>query len=52
MPLGFLSLYGVLAASSGGALLSLGAAPVTTVLKCRGEGPYGVGRPQQATGCE
>ena len=45
-----LPLHGELPASSGGALLSLGAAPVTTVLKCRGEGPYGVGRPQQATG--
>lgn len=45
-----LPLHGELPASSGGALLSLGAAPVTTVLKCRGEGLYGVGRPQQATG--
>lgn len=43
------SLSAVLAASSGGAPLSLGPAPVT-VLKCRREGPYGVGRPQQATG--
>lgn len=46
----FFSLHDVLAASSWGDLLSFGLAPVTTVLKCRGEGPYGVGRPQQASG--
>lgn len=45
-----LPLSGVLAASSGEALLFLGPAPVTTVLKCRVERPYGVGRPQQASG--
>lgn len=41
-------LHGELAASFGGAPLSFGPAPVTTVLKCGEEGLDGVGRPQQA----
>lgn len=44
----FLSVF--LAANSGEVLLSGGPAPVTSVLKHWGEGLYGVGRPQQATG--
>lgn len=43
------SLHAALAASSEGAPLSLGPAPVSAALNRRGEGP-GVGRPQQAAG--